>query len=116
MIPRGLGALGYTMQLPLEDRFLMTRPELLDKMTVLMGGRAAEKVVFNEISTGASDDLQRASDLARRMVSQFGMSAVLGPQAVDHLNGPGESRFLPGSLIGGIVATPSGRSSSSIKR
>jgi cell division protease FtsH len=94
MIPRGLGALGYTMQLPLEDRFLMTRPELLDKITVLMGGRAAEKVVFNEVSTGASDDLQRATDLARRMVTQFGMSMVLGPQSVDHLGGSTEQRFL----------------------
>ncbi|MDB4971340.1 MAG: ftsH 5 [Myxococcales bacterium] len=101
MIPRGLGALGYTMQVPLEDRFLMTRTELLDKITVLMGGRAAEKVVFNEVSTGASDDLQRASDLARRMVSQFGMSTVLGPQAVDHLGGTAESRFLQGGTIAG---------------
>ncbi|HEX8953746.1 MAG TPA: ATP-dependent zinc metalloprotease FtsH [Polyangia bacterium] len=94
MIPRGLGALGYTMQLPLEDRYLMTRPELLDKITVLMGGRAAEKVVFNEVSTGATDDLQRATDLARRMVSQFGMSSVLGPQSVDHLGGSADQRFL----------------------
>jgi cell division protease FtsH len=94
MIPRGLGALGYTMQLPLEDRYLMTRPELLDKITVLMGGRAAERVVFNEVSTGATDDLQRATDLARRMVSQFGMSMVLGPQSVDHLGGSADQRFL----------------------
>src|SRR5262245_10351682 len=93
MIPRGLGALGYTMQLPLEDRYLMTRTELLDKITVLMGGRAAERVVFGEISTGASDDLQRATDLARRMVMQFGMSTILGPQAVAHLDGTQESRF-----------------------
>src|SRR5215468_923057 len=63
MIPRGLGALGYTMQLPLEDRYLMTRQELYDKITVLMGGRAAEHCIFSEISTGASDDLQRATDL-----------------------------------------------------
>jgi len=97
MIPRGLGALGYTMQLPLEDRYLMTRPELLDKITVLMGGRAAERVVFNEVSTGATDDLQRATDLARRMVGQFGMSSVLGPQSVD--SGGGETRFLPGQPL-----------------
>jgi cell division protease FtsH len=96
MIPRGMGALGYTMQLPLEDRFLMTRPELLDKITVLMGGRAAETVVFNEVSTGATDDLQRATDLARRMITQFGMSNVLGPQAVEHLGVSLEPRFLPG--------------------
>src|SRR5262249_45519111 len=99
MIPRGLGALGYTMQLPLEDRYLMTRPELLDKITVLMGGRAAEKVIFNEVSTGATDDLQRATDLARRMVSQFGMSTILGPQSVEHLSGGAETRFLPGLPI-----------------
>jgi cell division protease FtsH len=94
MIPRGLGALGYTMQLPLEDRYLMTRPELLDKLTVLMGGRAAEKVVFNEVSTGATDDLERATDLARRMVAQFGMSSGLGPQSLAHLSGAAEQRFL----------------------
>src|SRR4051812_30449384 len=101
MIPRGMGALGYTMQLPLEDRYLMTRPELLDKLTVLMGGRAAEKVVFGEVSTGATDDLQRATDLARRMVTQFGMSAALGPQSLAHLDGSSESRFLPGISLGG---------------
>jgi cell division protease FtsH len=60
-----------------------------------MGGRAAERVVFNEVSTGATDDLQRATDLARRMVSQFGMSAVLGPQSIEHLGGGAEQRFLP---------------------
>jgi cell division protease FtsH len=81
------------MQLPLEDRYLMTRPELLDKITVLMGGRAAEKVVFNETSTGATDDLERATDLARRMIAQFGMSGVLGPQSIAHLSG-GDARFL----------------------
>ncbi len=101
MIPRGFGALGYTMQVPLEDRYLMTRPELLDKLTVLMGGRAAEKVIFNEVSTGATDDLQRATDLARRMVTQFGMSAALGPQSVAHLDGSSEGRFLPGISLGG---------------
>src|SRR6266436_3387861 len=79
----------------------MTRPELLDKITVLMGGRAAERVVFGETSTGATDDLQRATDLARRMVSQFGMSAVLGPQSIQHLDGSAEPRFLPGVTLGG---------------
>src|SRR5262245_3554380 len=95
MIPRGLGALGYTMQLPLEDRYLMTRQELFDKITVLMGGRAAEHSIFSEISTGASDDLQRATDLARRMVQQFGMSEVIGPQTLQDEPSP-EERFLPG--------------------
>jgi cell division protease FtsH len=99
MIPRGMGALGYTMQLPLEDRYLMTRPELLDKITVLMGGRAAEKVIFNELSTGASDDLSRATDLARRMVVQFGMSTTLGPQSVEHLRPRVETGFLPGMQV-----------------
>jgi cell division protease FtsH len=101
MIPRGMHALGFTMQLPLEDRYLMTRPELLDKITVLMGGRAAEKLVFDEISTGATDDLERATDLARRMVAQFGMSSSLGPQSLAHLDGRAESRFLPGVSLGG---------------
>jgi cell division protease FtsH len=96
MIPRGLGALGFTMQLPLEDRYLMTRPELLDKITVLMGGRAAEKVIFNETSTGATDDLERATDLARRMIAQFGMSTVLGPQSIAHLDGSGQGHFMGG--------------------
>jgi cell division protease FtsH len=104
MIPRGLGALGYTMQLPLEDRYLMTRPELLDKLTVLMGGRAAEKVVFREVSTGATDDLDRATDLARRMVTQFGMSGALGPQSLARLGGLQESRFLPGVTLPGEKA------------
>jgi cell division protease FtsH len=101
MIPRGMHALGFTMQLPLEDRYLMTRPELLDKITVLMGGRAAEKLVFGELSTGATDDLERATDLARRMVAQFGMSNALGPQSVAHLDGRAEARFLPGVSLGG---------------
>jgi cell division protease FtsH len=99
MIPRGYGALGYTMQLPLEDRYLMTRPELLDKITVLMGGRAAENLIFGEISTGATDDLQRATDLARRMVAQFGMSPIVGPQSLQRSEGAIEQKFLPGLNI-----------------
>jgi cell division protease FtsH len=95
MIPRGLGALGYTMQLPLEDRYLMTRQELYDKITVLMGGRAAEQAIFTEISTGGSDDLTRATDLARRMVTQFGMSEVVGPETLQE-ESLHEERFLPG--------------------
>jgi cell division protease FtsH len=96
MIPRGFGALGYTMQVPLEDRYLMTRPELLDKITVLMGGRAAERVIFHEVSTGATDDLERATDLARRMISQFGMSHALGPQSLRLPQNAVEARLLPG--------------------
>jgi cell division protease FtsH len=78
IIPRGLGALGYTMQMPTEDRYLMTRSELLDRMTVLLGGRAAEMLVFNEATTGAADDLQRATEMARAMVARYGMEAELG--------------------------------------
>ncbi|MBA4143039.1 MAG: ATP-dependent metallopeptidase FtsH/Yme1/Tma family protein [Nitrosospira sp.] len=83
IIPRGIGALGYTIQRPTEDRFLMRRAELENKMAVLLGGRAAEQVVFNEISTGAADDLVRATDLARAMVLRYGMSDALGNVAYD---------------------------------
>ncbi len=79
IIPRGIGALGYTIQRPIEDRFLMTRDELINKMAVLMGGRAAEHVVFGHLSTGASDDISRATDIARNMVTRFGMGGRLGP-------------------------------------
>ncbi|MEO6431422.1 MAG: ATP-dependent zinc metalloprotease FtsH [Nitrosospira sp.] len=83
IIPRGVGALGYTIQRPTEDRFLMRQAELENKMAVLLGGRAAEQVVFNEISTGASDDIIRATDLARAMVLRYGMSEALGNVAYD---------------------------------
>ena len=78
IIPRGIGALGYTIQRPTEDRFLMTESELRDKIAVLMGGRAAEKLIFDHLSTGAADDLARASDIARSMVVRYGMDADLG--------------------------------------
>ena len=78
IVPHGHGALGYTMQMPTEDRYLLTREELEDRLAVMLGGRAAEQVVFGVISTGASDDIQRASELARRMVMEFGMSDKLG--------------------------------------
>jgi cell division protease FtsH len=79
IIPRGIGALGYTIQRPTEDRFLMTREELLTKMTVLMGGRAAEQIIYSHLSTGASDDISRATEIARSMVTKFGMGERLGP-------------------------------------
>ncbi|MBI4878986.1 MAG: ATP-dependent zinc metalloprotease FtsH [Planctomycetes bacterium] len=79
IIPRGANALGYTLIVPEEDRYIMLREELLDRITGLLGGRAAEKAVFNTISTGAADDLERASDLARRMVLRFGMHDETGP-------------------------------------
>jgi cell division protease FtsH len=79
IIPRGIGALGYTMQLPTEDRYLMTKTELEDRMAVMMGGRVAEELTFNEISTGAQNDLYRATDIARSMIREYGMSEKLGP-------------------------------------
>src|SRR5437763_8306493 len=79
IIPRGIGALGYTIQRPTEDRYLMTREELDNKMAVLLGGRAAEHLVFAHLSTGAADDLAKATDIARSMVTRFGMGAALGP-------------------------------------
>ncbi|HPH42060.1 MAG TPA: ATP-dependent zinc metalloprotease FtsH, partial [Syntrophorhabdaceae bacterium] len=78
IIPRGISALGYTMQLPTEDRYLMTKKELNDRLGVLLGGRVAEEIVFGEISTGAHNDLYRATDIAKSMVKQYGMSEKLG--------------------------------------
>ncbi len=78
IVQRGFGALGYTMQLPLEERYLMTRTDLLNQLAVLLGGRSAEEIAFGEISTGAQNDLQRASDIARAMVSEYGMSDEMG--------------------------------------
>jgi cell division protease FtsH len=78
VIPRGVAALGYTQQQPTEDRYLMTRAELLDRLDVLLGGRVAEELVFGDISTGAQDDLQRATDIARHMVARYGMTEALG--------------------------------------
>ncbi len=78
IIPRGVAALGYTLQTPTEDRYLMRRAELLDRIDVLLGGRVAEEIVFGDISTGAQNDLQRVTDLARHMVTQYGMSETLG--------------------------------------
>jgi cell division protease FtsH len=78
IVPRGRGALGFTMQMPTEDRYLLTREELEDRLAVMLGGRAAEQVMCGTISTGASDDIQRASEMARRMVTEFGMSDKLG--------------------------------------
>jgi cell division protease FtsH len=78
IIPRGIAALGYTTQLPTEDRYLMTRSELLARICVLLGGRVAEEIIFGDISTGAQNDLQRATEIARTMITQFGMSEKLG--------------------------------------
>jgi cell division protease FtsH len=83
IIPRGVGALGYTIQRPTEDRFLMTRAELENKMTVLLGGRAAEHIVFQHLSTGAADDLQKVTDIARSMIMRYGMDPNLGHVAYE---------------------------------
>ena len=97
IIPRGIGALGYTIQRPTEDRFLMTRAELENRMAMLMGGRAAEHVVFDHLSTGASDDLGRIADIARSMVTRYGMEPALGHVAFDSdqrsMLGPGGEPF-----------------------
>jgi len=93
IIPRGIGALGYTIQRPTEDRFLMTQDELDAKMAVLLGGRAAERLIFGKVSTGAADDLAKASDLARSAAAQYGMVASLGDVAYDRQR----SLLLPGA-------------------
>ncbi|MBQ7578215.1 MAG: ATP-dependent zinc metalloprotease FtsH [Synergistaceae bacterium] len=97
IIPTTKGALGYTMQMPTEDQYLITEGELKTKMAVMLGGRAAELLVFSEGSTGASNDLERATELARRMVTEFGMSEVLGPvryasPSMMYLNGATQNR------------------------
>jgi cell division protease FtsH len=91
IVQRGFGALGYTMQLPLEDRYLMQRKDLESQLAVLLGGRTAEEIALNDISTGAQNDLQRATDIARAMVTEFGMSEALG--AVNY-DGNKRARFL----------------------
>jgi len=93
IVPHGTAALGHTQQLPTQERYLYTREELLEQIAVLLGGRAAEEVIFQDTSTGAQDDLQRASEMARRMVTEFGMSDLLGPYAVEQERQP---RFLEG--------------------
>jgi cell division protease FtsH len=92
IIPRGVAALGYTQQLPTEDRYLMTRSELLARIYVLLGGRVAEEMIFGDVSTGAQNDLQKATEIARTMVTQFGMSERLGLVA---LEGQRQPIFLP---------------------
>ena len=96
IIPRGIAALGYTLQLPTEDRYLMTKTELLDRLAVLLGGRVAEEIVFGEISTGAHNDLQRATDIATSMVKEYGMSEKLGYVTFEKEKRP---LFLPTSLL-----------------
>src|SRR5262245_15077795 len=97
IVARGFGALGYTMQLPLEDRYLMTRQDLLGQLAVLLGGRSAEEIAFGEISTGAQNDLQRATDIARAMVTEYGMSESLGAVNYDGHRG---TKFLDTPFMG----------------
>ncbi len=95
IVPRGIAALGYTMQLPTEDRFLMSKAELLNKIATLLGGRACEQIIFEEISTGAHNDLSKATDIAKSMVIEYGMSEKLGQV---YLKGDPKSPFLqPGT-------------------
>jgi cell division protease FtsH len=93
IVPRGLGALGYTMQTPEHDRFLLLEDELRGQLATLLGGRAAEEIVFGKVSSGASDDIQKATDLAERAVTQYGMSSTLGPIAFEK----NSAQFLEGS-------------------
>jgi cell division protease FtsH len=83
IIPRGIAALGYTLQFPTEDRFLMTKSELENKIAMLLGGRVAEELIFQEVSTGARDDLLKATDIAKNMVKTYGMSDKLGQISFD---------------------------------
>ena len=92
IVPRGIGALGYTLQLPEEDRFLMIEDEIRGRIATLLGGRAAEKLIFGKVSTGASDDIQKATDLAQRYVTLYGMSDHLGPVAFEKV----QQQFLEG--------------------
>jgi len=94
IIPRGVAALGATYQLPLEDRYLLTRSELEDRIAVLLGGRVAEEIIYGEVSTGAHNDLERGTELARLMVMQYGMSEALGPMT---FGGGQQSMFLRGA-------------------
>lgn len=94
IIPRGIGSLGYTIQRPTEDRYIVTREELMSKMSVLLGGRAAEMLVFNELTTGAADDLVRVTNIAEALVSQYGMSSALGTMVFERQSSP----FLQGPL------------------
>ena len=95
IVPRGMAALGYTLQLPTEDRFLRDEAELKGQIATLLGGRSAEELIFGSITTGAANDLQRATDLAEQMVTTYGMSKVLGPLAYDRSQ---RNTFLDGGM------------------
>ncbi|HXJ62179.1 MAG TPA: ATP-dependent zinc metalloprotease FtsH, partial [Actinomycetota bacterium] len=103
IIPRGAAALGMTMQRPLEDRYLLTEPELADRLAILLGGRTAEEIAFKQISTGAADDLKRATDIAKAMVVEYGMSETIGPLAYGN-DGRSELMFGQGPQYSGTMA------------
>jgi cell division protease FtsH len=110
IVPRGVGALGYTLQLPQEDRFLMLEGELRARITTLLAGRSAEEIVFGEVSTGASDDIQKATDLAEKAVTLYGMSKNLGPIALEKpqssfLDGSSNSRRPVSSIVAAAIDT-----------
>jgi cell division protease FtsH len=93
IVPRGIGALGYTLQMPEEDRFLMLEDEIRGQIATLLGGRSAEEIIFGKVSTGASDDIQKATDLAERSITLYGMSETLGPVAFEK----SQQQFLEGN-------------------
>jgi cell division protease FtsH len=97
IVPRGMGALGYTIQLPTEDRFLMTEDELLGRIDVLLGGRASEKLFFGKISTGAANDISQATEIARKMITDYGMSPKFGNIVLNSQKSP---LFLPPQMVG----------------
>ncbi|MCE2674813.1 MAG: ATP-dependent zinc metalloprotease FtsH [Microcystis sp. 53598_E5] len=101
IVPRGMAALGYTLQLPTEDRFLLSKEEIEAQIATLLGGRSAEEIIFGSITTGASNDLQRATDLADKMVTSYGMSEVLGPLAYQKQ----QNQFLGGMEMARNVST-----------
>jgi cell division protease FtsH len=95
IVPRTMGALGYTMQMPEEERYLMSKEEILEQITVLLAGRAAEEVEFNVMTTGASNDIERATQLARQMVSMYGMSEKFGMMGLESI----QNRYLDGRPV-----------------
>lgn len=113
IVPRGMAALGYTLQLPTEDRFLRSEAELKGQIATLLGGRSAEELVFGSITTGAANDLQRATDLAEQMVTTYGMSKVLGPLAYDRSN---QNSFLDNGMMANPRRAVSGETAKEIDR
>ena len=95
IVPRTMGSLGYTMNMPEEERYLLTKDEILAQITTLLGGRAAEIIIFGEVTTGASNDIGRATDLAHAMVAQYGMSDRIGPMGLENV----QNRYLDGRIV-----------------